>query len=161
MGPLVSTNQRLSTPVCRQSGAWGKTAHDLVMVEGIVVGFPESLDFEGQTGLLADRQMNRCRPHGFDKKTFARDPGIAQLTAMQDLVPACSAGTDKPHGPTFRDTKIRGVEIDIHQFSGIPINDKGMLVARASVELLGESDLLFDFGHEFHRGLVVSGSVTG
>jgi hypothetical protein len=105
--------------------------------------------------------MNRCRPYGFDKKTLARDSGIAQFTAVQDFVPACSAGTDKPHGPPFGDIQLRGIEIDIHEFCGVPVNDKGMLVARACVELFGESDLFLDFGHEFHRGLVGSGSVTG
>jgi hypothetical protein len=107
----------------------------------------------GQTGLFAQGQMNRCRTHGLDKKAFARDPGIAQLTAMQDLVPACLAGADKPHGPAFRYIEFRGLKIDVHEFRGTPVDDKSMLVARAGMELLGESELFLDFGHEFHRGL--------
>ena len=124
------------------------------MIQRTIVGFPQRLDFVRQACLFAQGQVDRCRAHGFDEQAPARDSGVAQLTTVQDFVPACTTGTDKPHGSAFRDIESRGIEIDINDFCGAPVDDKGMLVACACVKLFGQPDLLLDSGHEGYQGLV-------
>jgi hypothetical protein len=123
------------------------------VVERGIVLFPQGLYPAGQTALLAQGQVDAGGAQGLQDESFARDPGIAQLAPVQDLVVTGLAGAYEPHGAAFGNIQLGRIKIDVNQFRGTPVNDKLVFIAGAGMVSFGQSVLFSDFGHAIHQGL--------